>query len=128
MTDFTKLSSLVDQDFTVVEAGGYQWKKWDNEAKRMLVEERWQEGFRKIYSVTTDKGKLDLGPGQLSSLLEATYKNGRADINGQTFHVKSNGKTGMDIRYFFNLVREPKQDTVVDVNDEEEISLSDIPF
>lgn len=121
---FTKLSELVDNDFTVERAYGYQFKMWDATAKRMLVSETYEQGYRKIYSLDTDKGKLDLGSGQLSSLLEATYKNGKADINGVTFHVKSNGKTGMDIRYYFNKVRDAE---IEDRNDDSGFSEMDIP-
>ena len=132
---YTKLSALVDQDFTITKAGGYQFKKWDNEAKRMLTEEKWTEGYRKMYTIDTDKGRMDLGAGQLGNLLEGVYKNGVADINNVTFHVKSNGKSGMDIRYFFNVVRDaPKiKDTYAPVadnayEDDSGIDLSDIPF
>ena len=105
-------------------AGGYTFKKWENEAKKMLVSERYEQGFRKIYSLETDKGYLDVGPGQLSSLLEATYKQGKADINKVTFKVKSNGKTGMDIRYFFNVV--VQTGNTDDIG--EEITMEDFPF
>lgn len=125
---YTKLSELVGDQFTIERAYGYQWKMWDTVSKRMLISETYEQGYRKIYSLDTDKGKLDLGSGQLSSLLEAVYKNGAADINGKTFSVKSNGKSGMDIRYYFNLVKDaPVRDTVVeDITDD--INLDDIPF
>jgi hypothetical protein len=103
---FTKLIALVDQEFTVEKAGGYQYKKWDAQSSKMLVSDQWQEGYRKVYTIDTDKGRLDLGSGQLSSLLEAVYSNGAANITNRTFHVKSNGKSGMDIRYYFNAVKE----------------------
>lgn len=121
---YTKLSALVGSTFTVEKAGGYTFKKWDNEAKKMLVSGRYEQGFRKIYSLETDKGYLDVGPGQLSSLLEATYKQGKADINKVTFEVKSNGKTGMDIRYFFNVV--VQTGNTDDIG--EEITMEDFPF
>jgi hypothetical protein len=133
--NYTKLSALVDQDFTITKAGGYQFKKWDNDAKRMLTEEKWTEGYRKMYTIDTDKGRMDLGAGQLGNLLEAVYKNGESNLNNATFHVKSNGKSGMDIRYFFNVVRDaPKiKDTYAPVadnayEDDSGIDLSDIPF
>lgn len=135
---FTKLSALVDQDFTITKAGGYQFKKWDKEANRMLTEEKWQEGYRKMYTIDTDKGRMDLGAGQLGNLLEGVYKAGVADINNVTFHVKSNGKTGMDIRYFFNVVRDsapkewvnkPVADNYEDTtNYDEPIDMDSIPF
>ena len=134
--EYTKLSALVDKDFTITKAGGYQFKKWDNEARRMLTEEKWTEGYRKMYTIDTDKGRMDLGAGQLGNLLEGVYKNGVADINGVTFHVKSNGKSGMDIRYFFNVVRDKPviKDTYPPVAEEDTtdysdgIDLNDIPF
>jgi hypothetical protein len=136
---YTKLGNLVDDEFTVTKAGGYLWKKYDPETKRFLVEESYKEGFSKKYTIDTDKGRMDLGPGQLSSLLEATYYQGKADINGKTFKVKSNGKTGMDIRYFFNLKREtapkpmpvakPIEDNLPDDDyDGNRVDIESIPF
>ena len=105
MADYTKLSNLVNDQFTVTKVNGYTYKKWDNENKKMLMSDQWQEGYRKLYQVETDKGQLDMGPGQLGNLLEAVLTDGKADLNGKAFAVKSNGKTGMDIRYFFNPVK-----------------------
>lgn len=127
---YTKLSDLVNGTFTVEKAFGFNWKMWDQANKKMLMSDTYQQGYRKIYGLQTDKGILDLGSGQLSTLLEATYKNGTADINGVTFEVKSNGKTGMDIRYFFNVVRGVKKEEPFVSDDEldQPIDLSDIPF
>lgn len=137
---YTKLSDLVNNEFTVEEAYGYQWKRWNPEIKRFEISEQFNKDFKKTYSIKTDKGVLDLGSGQLSTLLEATYYKGKADIVGKRFEVKSNGKTGMDIRYFFNLKKTIKPenqpltqkevfDTVLeDIDETETISISDIPF
>lgn len=133
---YTKLSELVGDQFTVEKAWGYQWKMWDNNSKRMLISDTYEQGYRKIYSIDTDKGKLDLGSGQLSSLLEAVYKNGTADINNRTFGVKSNGKTGMDIRYYFSVTvkQEPEDRNDLDAvkefsfDEADDINLNDIPF
>jgi hypothetical protein len=127
---YTKLSALVGDTFTVEKAYGFTWKKFDPDSKRMLISETYEEGYRKIYSLDTDKGKLDVSGSQLGNLLEGTYKNGEANIVGRTFAVKSNGKTGMDIRYFLNPVKEqPKPvEQVFDVSETDEVDLSDIPF
>lgn len=131
---YTKLSALVGDTFTVEKAYGWQYKKWDAQSSRMLLSETYQEGFKKVYSLDTDKGKLDVGSGQLGNLLESVYKNGQANIVGRTFSVKSNGKTGMDIRYYLNATKDapaaPKQaqDDVYDVPEDDEIDLSTIPF
>lgn len=134
---YTKLSELVGKTFTVERAYGFQFKKWDEASKRMLVSERWEEDYSKVYTVETDQGRLDLRSGQMANLLEGVVKAGVADINGVTYSVKSNGKTGMDIRYWINPVRETKkpveQQQIVEPNlnvekDEETFDLSDIPF
>jgi len=103
---YVKLSELVDKDFTVLSVKGFTFKRWNNEERKMEVSDEWKEGFSKKYMVETDKGMLDMGTGQLASLLEAVFFNGVADINGQRFKVKSNGETGMSIRYFFNRMKE----------------------
>jgi len=104
---YTKLSHLVSDRFTILESYGYQFKKWDNDSKRFLVEEKFpgDRDYKKTYTVNTDKGKLDLTAGQLGQILEATFSGGKADIINKTIEVKSNGKTGIDIRYYLNLVR-----------------------
>ena len=128
MTDFVKLSDLVGDKFKVEKVWGYKWKKWDNDAKKMLVSDSWMEGYSKKYDVDTDKGKLDLGTGQIGSLLESVFKNGVADLSGVTFSVTSNGKTGMDIRYYFKpewtLKTEAKQET----KEVEDVDIEDLPF
>jgi hypothetical protein len=143
---YTKLSALVDDEFTIQEAGGWTFKRWNNEARRMEVSDTYQEGFRKMYTIKTDKGVMDLGAGQLGNLLEIAYYKGTADLNGKTFAVKSNGKTGMDIRYYFNLKREAKpygegfkkfqesksqlrkDEVPEDIDEGEPFDLSSIPF
>lgn len=134
---YTKLSALVDDKFTITEAYGFTWKKWDDVNKKMLMSDNYEEGYRKVYAVNTDKGVLDLGSGQLGNLLEAVYYKGEANLINKTFQVKSNGKTGMDIRYYFNVARsaDPKltQNKVIetvleDIPDGERVNIADIPF
>lgn len=115
--NFVKLSSLVNDDFVIEKVAGYSFKKWDNEAKKMLTSDTYQEGYRKVYGVDTNKGKLDLGTGQIGSLFEAVQHAGKADLIGVRFAVKSNGKTGMDIRYYFNPVKIEKADEGYDLSD-----------
>lgn len=102
---YTKLINLVDEKFTVEIVGTPKYKKWDSTQGKMLVAESQLEGYRKLYPVTTDKGQMDLGSGQLGSLLEAVFDGGKADIVGRTFEVSSNGELGINIRYFFRAVK-----------------------
>lgn len=132
--EYTKLSNLVNEAFTINQFFGYKWKKWDNENKKMLVADRWEKDYRKSYLVETDKGLLDLSSNQVGILLETVCRKGQADLIGKTFQVKSNGKTGMDIRYFFNEVMAvkpepvPEKPTVEPDFVPDEINLDDIPF
>lgn len=128
--EYTKLSNLVNGTFTINKMFGYKWKMWDNTEKKMLVSDIWQKDYRKIYGAETDKGILDLSASQMGVLLETVSKNGEANLNGRTFQVKSNGKTGMDIRYFFNAVQAalPAQIAEPEFSMTDEINLDDVPF
>ena len=139
---FTKLTALVDDSFTVIKSYGWKYKKWDPVSNKMLVSDRYERDFQKKYTVETDKGTMDLGPGQLANLLEAVFRDGVADIIDRTFSVKSNGKTGMEIRYYFNAEKQSKPKTdrpslrdqwdetrgVEKVEPVTDIDLADIPF
>lgn len=105
--DYIKLSDLVGKTMTIQKVWGFKFKMWDQPTSKMIVEDRWFKGARKVYEVDTDKGKLDLGQGQMATILEVVSDKGVADVTGKTIEVKSNGQTGKDIRYFFNEVKEP---------------------
>ena len=129
--EYTRLSKLVDQDFTVEKVWGYKWKKWDDVAKTMLSSDTYVPEHRKMYDVDTDKGKMDISSNQFASMLEGVSSNGEANVVDRTFHVKSNGKTGIDIRYYINPVRDakPAQDnSQVPGTNDSGIDMSDIPF
>ena len=123
MSDYVKMSQLVGDIFTVTKVWGYNFKKYED--GKMLISDRYQPGYRKVYQIDTDKGKLDVGEGQMGTLLEKASKNGASDINNKTFEVSSNGKTGMEIRYYFNVIdAKPLPDKELNG----EIDIEDIPF
>ena len=131
MSDYTKLSNLVDDTFTVNKVFGYKFKMWDNVARTMRISDTWVDGHRKMYTLDTDKGTLDLSASQMGNILEAVTNDGRADVNGRTFSVKSNGKSGMDIRYFLSATKESPSkpaDYNADTTSSETFDLSDIGF
>jgi hypothetical protein len=125
--EYVKLSSLVGLEFEVNRVVGFKFKAWDNENKKMIVSDKFEKGYRKMYQVETDRGLLDISASQMGNLLEGVSQAGKADINHRTFTVRSNGKTGMEIRYYLNPVW-AKVDKVVDVEPDEEINLEDIPY
>lgn len=102
MADFIKLSSLIDDTFTVESVGGAKYVAWDDLNKKFLMAHEPTKGYQKKYPVTTDKGIIDLGQGQMGNLYEGVSNNGTASIIGKTFKVKSNGETGLNIRYYLN--------------------------
>lgn len=137
MSEYIKLSGLVDSQFTINKVFGYRYKMWDNEQRKMLISETWMKDYRKMYTLDTDKGTLDLSASQMGNLLESITKDGRADINGRSFSVKSNGKSGMDIRYYLNAVKDAPVAPKAPQNEgfdplsqapDEPINLEDIPF
>lgn len=99
---FTKLSALVDDRFTIEAVKGYKFKSWNASTNTMKSEDQWFKDSRKLYQVETDKGLLDLSEGQLGQIMVKVSHAGASDVIGCTVEVKSNGKSGMDIRYYLN--------------------------
>ena len=97
---FVKLRDL--NRFTVERCRGYEWKRWNDDEKKMETSPEYAEGFKRQYSVDTDQGTLALSQAQLGQMLAGVYEDGKANIIGRGFNVKTNGKQGMEIRYFIN--------------------------
>lgn len=132
---FVKLKDLIDSTFEVLEVPGFSYKFWDNDNRKMLVSEIYLDGYRKLYQVKTNKGQLDLGSGQLGNLLEATFYKGESNLINKTFEVTSNGKSGIDIRYYFKVLKnQPKLEKPVDqppaesYSTRDEVDLDSLPF
>ena len=102
---YTKLSALVGDTFMIEVVNDPCWKRWDPATSKMLVVQEPTKDYRKIYTCTTDKGTLDLTAGQLGQILECISEAGRADVIGKKIKLASNGGMGMDIRYYFNPVK-----------------------
>jgi hypothetical protein len=142
---FIKMSDLVGDDITINTVRKFVYKKWDNDNKKMLMSDNWQQGFQKVYPVDTDKGTLDMTSTKIGEMLESVSKDGESSIIGRTFNIKSNGKTGIDIRYYINPARldtsgdgyKKASETITNIraklsaNDDDQfepISLDEIPF
>lgn len=127
---YLKLGDMDGQTFTVTKAWGYQWKKYDEVSRRMLVSESYEQGYQKRYGIDTSDGKLEVSEPQLKSMLSSVYKDGVSNINGATFKVKKVvGQNGIP-NYYFNPVKKEvaKEDTVHPFEDSEPADLSEIPF
>lgn len=97
---YIKLAELNGKQFKMLKSRGFTWKLWNNEERKMLVSEKWQQGYKKRYALETDKGLLEVSQRQMGSILEAVLSNGEAKPVGSTFAVKSDGKEIPD--YYFN--------------------------
>lgn len=105
---YTKLSALVNDQFTVERVSEYRWKMWSTTENKFLISDNYEKGYKKTYTLETDRGLLDVSQSQLGTMLEAVSYKGEASLPGKTIAVKSNGKSGMDIRYFFNAAKPEK--------------------
>lgn len=123
---WTKLNALVDKDFTVEKVWGYKWKAYINGEFR--ESDKWEKGYSKKWEVDTETNKVELSQSQIGSMLESVMKNGESNIIGKTFHVKSNGKSGIDIRYFINPVYDKQPDQWESDTEEDKVNVDDIPF
>lgn len=115
---FAKLKDL--DTFRVNKYNGFSFKMWDNENKKMLTSKTWFDGYRKMHSLSIESGgaednTLEVSDDQIGQMLRGVMQNGMANILGREFRVKTNGKTGMEIRYFINPVfnrSEPQNEPV----------------
>lgn len=100
---FVKLKDITE--FTINSCEGKVYKRWDTVLKKMETSDVWAKDYKLTYTFNTDKGLLDLSQSQLGQLLSMTYNpvTGEARVNGKTFTVKTNGQSGMEIRYFFGM-------------------------
>lgn len=105
---FLKLSQT--KQFTIEKFLGKKFKKWDSENKKMLESSNWQEGYRLMYKFEMKDGILELSKSQVGDICASILnEKGLSNLVGNTFNVKTNGKSGMDIRYFFNPVQKVEQ-------------------
>jgi len=67
-----------------------------------------QKAFDKVWGVMIEgyDGALTLSKAQFAGMVEQVYENDQAILTGKRFTVANNGKEGMEIRYWINLVRE----------------------
>lgn len=99
--DYVKLSEITD--FEVKSVGNYYWQKWDG--TQMLKSQSYEKDYRQAWDVETDKGRLTASRDQVMQMLVGCMYQGKSDIIGKKFTVKTNGKTGKEIRYFINAAK-----------------------
>jgi len=136
---YVKLSEL--KEFKYMGFVQTLWKMYDPAQKKMLTSQRYEQGYKLVHTIKTDKGVLDLSDGQLGTLLAKVFnrkEKGSSHLENAKFAVKTNGKTGLDIRYYFNFLGyddnfiQIEEDipvmTLDEATDEARLSVEDIPF
>lgn len=95
---------LVGEEFTVLNVQKRKYRLWDSSNNKFLVSDSPKRDYQAFWLVETDKGQWSASAAQIGQLLTAVEEEGIADILDKTFSCDSNGKSGMEIRYFFDLV------------------------
>jgi hypothetical protein len=121
---FKKLSDLTDKQFRLNSVIGYHYQCWNEVEKKFVKSDSPQKGFSRKWQIEiTDKdGKntVDVSDDFLSKVLLDAFSK-KCGIENQIIYLKTNGKTGMEIRYFPNIL-------LVKEQPEPEITNEDINF
>lgn len=104
MKPFKKLADI--KSFTIEKIVKAYFERWNDNEKKYEKAETWQEGFTPKWLIETPEFMLPLSKDQVSQALMASFKlDGTSNIIGKSYLVKTNGKSGKEIRYFLNEMR-----------------------
>lgn len=104
MKQFKKLAEI--KSFTIEKIVKAYFERWNETEGKYEKSETWQEGFTPKWLIETPEFMLPLSKDQVSQALMASFKlDGTSNIIGKSYLVKTNGKTGKEIRYFLNEMR-----------------------
>ncbi len=108
MKQFKKLADI--KSFTIQAIVKSYFERWNETEGKYEKSETWAEGFSPKWLIETPEFMLPLSKDQVSQALMASFKlDGTSNIIGKSYQVKTNGKTGKEIRYFLNEMRIPKE-------------------
>lgn len=95
--------------FTVKAVRNFFFRAWDDSKGEkggyVVANEKPRDSeltWSKMWKIDTEKGELSVSNSQLASMLVAVFNAQNNPLHGKMFEVKTNNKTGKDIRYFFN--------------------------
>lgn len=104
MKQFKKLAEI--KSFTIEKIVKAYFERWNETEGKYEKSETWQEGFTPKWLIETPEFMLPLSKDQVSQALMASFKlDGTSNIIGKSYLVKTNGKSGKEIRYFLNEMR-----------------------
>lgn len=103
MPNYTYLKNT--PNFTIKSYKGKSWVFWNATEKKMLKSDTYVKDYKAQYQFELDNGDiLSLSKDQVGQMLVNCLEVGKA-LSGMTFEAKTNGKTGLDTRWFINLAR-----------------------
>jgi len=104
---YLKLMDLVERQFKFKCVKGYHYQCWVESEKKFLKSDTPQKGYTRKWQieVATKEGinTVDVSDDFLSKVLLDAFAKG-CGIENQIIYLKTNGKTGMEIRYFPNIL------------------------
>jgi len=120
MKPFKKISEI--KSFTIDKIVKAYFERWNDNEKKYEKSDIWQEGFTPKWLIETPDYYLPLSKDQVSQVLMASFKlDGSSNIIGKSYLVKTNGKTGKEIRYFLNEMRLPKEPALFEPAERQEL-------
>lgn len=102
-TPWVNTKDLVDTEFKVVDIEKRQYRMWDEVEGKYVYSKTPKKGYMPFWKITLKNGVWTASPAQYSQLLLAAEDGGLADVLDKSFTCSSNGKSGKDVRYWFNL-------------------------
>jgi len=99
---YVNTKDLVGKSFHIQDVSPRQFRMWSE--NKFVYSDTPKKSYQAFWKITLDQGSWSASGGQYSQILLAAEKEGMSDVLDKTFYCESNGKTGMDIRYFFDLV------------------------
>jgi hypothetical protein len=101
---YVNTKDLVGKDFHIVAVAPRQYRTWDAVEGKFKYSDTPKKGYQAFWKITLDNGTWSASGGQYSQILLAAESEGMSDVMDKDFNCQSNGKTGMDVRYFMNLI------------------------
>lgn len=121
MKPFKKISDI--KSFTIQEISKTYFERWNDTEKKYEKSEVWTEGFTPKWLIETPEFMLPLSKDQVSQCLMSSFKlDGTSNIIGKSYSVKTNGKTGKEIRYFLNEMRIPSPQSLLAPEERQELA------
>lgn len=78
------------------------WSYWNDAEKKFYRSDEYKDGYKPTYTFNVNNGdSLDVSRDQLGQMLIGCFE-AKKTLSGSPFVVKTNGKTGLEIRYYIN--------------------------